>query len=601
MFEDGANSIPEMNLNKYSSKKSPIPQNTSDVQKELDKLKKELEKFKEWVVKKYKFTQSISILPQQSIPIFVDEEEVPKETEKFIHLYMIIPEEQFKNIPKIKKEIIPQLEKLKYPKGHEQKVWLQIKTPVDVWENCLDSKFDLHSAIALSYPIYDTGFLEMIRVAEIHKSLVLQKFEKYIVSYVVAGSLVRGDVKKESDIDVFIVIDDTDVKRMPRMELKERLRSFIVNKFASEATALAGVKKNLLNIQPYLLTEFWDGVKDANPVFFTFIRDGVPIHDRGTFMPWKSLLRMGKLKPSPEAIDMFMSGGDKAIKRAKFTLLDIVVHDIYWSVLTPSQALLMLYGEPPPAPKHTVEEFKKIFYTKEKMIEKKHIDFLEKVIRIYKDYEHEKIKDIKGAEVDKLIKGTEDYLKRLGELRKQIEKQSQGKTIQQVYEEVMGLLEAILGKKSQTALIAEFESELVKKGKFTQSHLNALKEIVGAKAEYKKGKQNKHKIEEARRKAVILINALVDYSQRCELAMVDKTRLVLKFSDGKVGELIICPGESYVFLGKEIKKITDNIYDSNIQEATKAIQNKKENKGIELNPQVFEIIKRELGDFEVVF
>ena len=137
------------------------------------------------------------------------------------------------------------------------------------------------------------------------------------------------------------------LKRMPRLELKERLRSMIVGQYASEAIALAGVKKNILNVQVYLLTDFWESVKDAHPVIFTFIRDGVPLYDKGTFLPWKALLKMGKLKPSPEAIDMFMSMGDKTVKRAKATLLDILVHDIYWGVMTPSQALLMLYGLPP--------------------------------------------------------------------------------------------------------------------------------------------------------------------------------------------------------------------------------------------------------------
>ena len=79
----------------------------------------------------------------------------------------------------------------------------------------------------------------------------------------------------------------------------------IIYQYVSEAIALAGVK-NTLHVQTYLLTEFWDAVKDAHPVMFTFIRDGIPIYDRGTFMPWKALLKMGKLKPTPEAIDMFM-------------------------------------------------------------------------------------------------------------------------------------------------------------------------------------------------------------------------------------------------------------------------------------------------------
>ncbi len=48
----------------------------------------------------------------------------------------------------------------------------------------------------MSYPLYDDGILGALRVAEIHKSLVLQKFEKYVVSYVIGGSLVRGDAVK---------------------------------------------------------------------------------------------------------------------------------------------------------------------------------------------------------------------------------------------------------------------------------------------------------------------------------------------------------------------------------------------------------------------
>ena len=36
------------------------------------------------------------------------------------------------------------------------------------------------------------GMLAAVKIAEIHKSMVLKKFEKYIVSYVLAGSLVQG-------------------------------------------------------------------------------------------------------------------------------------------------------------------------------------------------------------------------------------------------------------------------------------------------------------------------------------------------------------------------------------------------------------------------
>lgn len=592
---DERQEIPGMNLdNKYSDKKPIIPESDEKVQKEMEKTKKELEKLKSFIVKKYPFTQAIGILPPQAIKLFIDEEEVPKETEKYIHLNVIIPEDKTKKLPEMKKEIVRQIGK--------EKIWLHIRSPLDIWEICLDSKFELASAIAMSFPLYDKGILGALRVAEIHKSLVLQKFEKYVVSYVIGGSLVRGDAVKTSDVDVFVIINDTDVRRMPRLELKERLRAMIYQ-YVAEASALAGVK-NKLEPQIYLLTDFWESVKDAHPVMFTFIRDGIPIYDRGTFMPWKALLKLGKLKPSPESIDMFMSMGDNTVKRVKRALLDLVVTDIYWSVLTPSQALLMLYGLPPPTPKQVVGDMKDIFFTKEKMLEKKYIDILEEiVIKYYKGYEHEKIKEVSGAEIDKLLKNTEDYLKRLKELREEIEKRAQEKTIEQIYHDVFSLLESILGKQSQAAIISEFEEKFVKKGKFTQQHLRILKNILSARTEFKKGKSNPHKVDAARKEASILINDLIEYSQRCDLIPLEKGRMRLKYKkkgEDKIAELLTCNGQSFLFEGNTIKKLTDKIHDSNMKEVNDAVETQKAKKNIEINPKVFELLKRELGNFEII-
>ncbi len=595
--------IPGMELNnQYSPKKTPLPEDHEKTKKELEKTKKELEKLKIFIIKKYPITQAIGILPPQSIKNFVEEEigeDMPQEElqkiQKKVHLYVIIPEDKFKEIPKIKKEIVSEIDRTK------QNVWVYIKTPVDIWEACLDSKFDLVAAIGMSFPLHDRGILSSLRVAEIHKSLVLQKFDKYVVSYVIAGSLVRGDVTKESDVDSFIIINDTDVKRMPRLELKERLKGMIYQ-YVAEATALAGVKKNVLNVQIYLLTDFWESVKDAHPVMFTFIRDGVPLYDKGTFLPWKALLKMGRLKPSPEAIDMFMSMGDKTIKRAKATLLDILVQDIYWGIMTPSQALLMLYGLPPPTPKQTASEMKKIFFDKEKMLEKKYLNILEKIVGIYKDFEHEKIKEIKGAELDKLLRDTEDYLKRLKELRKQIEKRSQEKTIEQIDKDIFGLLEAILGKKSQATTVSEFEG-LVKKGKFTQQHLKILKDVIKAKSEFKKGKLDAHKVDNARKNASILINDLIDYSQRSDLVSLEKGRMRLRYKkDGKdmTAELLHCNGISFLFMGENVKKITDKIENSSMKEVSACIEQQKSGKGLKVHPRVFDLVKNEVGDFEII-
>ena len=72
--------------------------------------------------------------------------------------------------------------------------------------------------------------------------------------------------------------------------------------------------------------------------------------------------------------------------------------------------------------KETVTEMKRIFVDKEKMLEKKYWDILEEVlIKYYKGYEHEKIKEVSGKDVDRLLKNSEEYLKKLKELRTKIE------------------------------------------------------------------------------------------------------------------------------------------------------------------------------------
>jgi len=61
MTENNTN-IPEMNLNKnYTSKKLLTPE-VPEKDKNSEKIKKELEKLKGFIVKKYSFTQAISIL-----------------------------------------------------------------------------------------------------------------------------------------------------------------------------------------------------------------------------------------------------------------------------------------------------------------------------------------------------------------------------------------------------------------------------------------------------------------------------------------------------------------------------------------------------------
>ncbi len=581
---------------KYATPLPQIDSANSQKKEEMEKVRKELENLKNIIIKKYPFTIAVSLFPPQTSDKIEEEEALTEaeKKEKPIHLLVIIPEEKFKDLQKIKIDIVDKAKNIK------PRVWVHVKTPVDVWNYGLDGKYDLLSAIAMSFPLHDKGFLGGLRVAEIHKTLVLRKFERYVVSYVIAGSLVRGEATKTSDVDIYVIIDDTDVKRMPRLELKEKLRGIIYS-YVIEASELAGVK-NKLSPQIYILTDFWESVKDAHPVIFTFIRDGVPLYDRGTFMPWKLLLKMGKLKPSPEAIDMFMSLGDKTKETIKRRLLDIAIGDVYWGIITPSQALLMLYGLAPPTPRETVAEFKKVFVEKEKMLEKKYVDILDNIISLYKDYEHEKVKEVSGAQIDKLLADVDIYMKRLKELREQIEKRANEKTIEQIYDDIFQLLKGAFGNKSEEQLISDFDKEFIKKGKLPLAYLKTLKEIVKVRKDFKKGKVSRQEVEDARKNASLIITHLIEYNQRSELLKMERKRIIIK-SGNKTYEIVPTKEKIFLLSAGKISKINLKKYEietSDINEFNDALSNQQKDEKVELTKELFDLLENNIGKFEIL-
>ena len=75
---------------------------------DINVLKVKLEDFKKKVVKKYQFTTALVLLAPQASPLIEEDEAVPKEITdtRPMHLVMLIPEEEYKNVPKIKPEIL---------------------------------------------------------------------------------------------------------------------------------------------------------------------------------------------------------------------------------------------------------------------------------------------------------------------------------------------------------------------------------------------------------------------------------------------------------------------------------------------------------------
>ncbi|MBS3126552.1 nucleotidyltransferase domain-containing protein [Candidatus Woesearchaeota archaeon] len=616
------------NLNPKSIKKvtkerkellSAVPPLPPELEEKLKNLKTKLDSFKAKVLEKFgDYIIGITLLPPEKAAEKREEKEEKKDDktdEKKISVLVLVDDTTSTKMSK--DELHQKFSTIisKFAEEIDKNIVPQSVLLTDVWQNCYDGKYDLNKLISLSAPLHDTGMLAAIKIAEIHKTMVLKKFEKYILSYVLAGSLTQGKATPTSDIDVWIVIDDTDVKKMTRVELKDKLRAIIIG-MGIEAGEITGIK-NKLNIQVYILTDFWDSLKEANPIIFTLLRDGVPFYDRGIFMPWKQLLRMGRIKPSREAIDLFMSTGEQSIKRIQHRLKEMGMEDTYYAILTPSQAAIMLYGLPPPTPRETPDVLEEIFVKKEKMLEPEYVKILRANVELRKKIEHGEKKELSGTELDEYVTNAEKYLKRIRELFKTIEEKYDERSVLFLYDEIVTIIRDVLRlegiEKAQDAeLIKLFEDELISTGKVPARYLRDLNEIVEAKRKHDQKKLTKNDIEKARKGSGGLVRFLVEYMQRKRGKELERARIRVKHGE-KYGEVILLDEVAFVIhdidaKDQRIEKAKLNsdgslgsLEESNLEELEKELAKMKFPKRVFIKEPIFEDLKNIFGrDVEVL-
>jgi predicted nucleotidyltransferase/uncharacterized protein (UPF0332 family) len=578
-----------------------------ELKKKLEEMKSKLDKFQKSLLEKFdKYIVGIALLPPAK-------EEADKEDKKINVLVLVDDSEPTKmSKQELKDKMVAIIESA--AKETDTKIAPQTLMLTEIWQSCYDGKSELLEMIAMSAPVFDRGMLSAIKIAEIHKSMILKKFEKYIVAYVLAGSLVQGKATKESDIDVFVVIDDTDVKRMTRAELKDKLRAIIIG-MGIEVGEMTGIR-NKLNVQVYILTDFWDSMREANPVIFTFLRDGVPFFDRGVFMPWKQLLKMGKIKPSAEAIDMYMSGGEQMLERVKFKLKDVGMEDFFWAILTPSQAALMLYGVPPPTPKETPEMMREIFVKKEGMLEDKDVDVLEKVIKVRKDLEHGDKKDVTGKEIDELLVSSEEYLKRIKKLFSQIETLKEKESVVGIYDMTTSAIRDALRmegveRATDSELLRTFEEKMIATGKVPAKFIRTVHGIIKAKQDFDANRLTKTEVEKVAKEAGEFMRFIVEWMQRKRLYELERAKIKVKRGE-KFGEVLLLGSTAFITqdIDAKEKKLSKakinpdgslaNLEDSNEEELEKALAKIAVPHRVFVREALFESLKKIFGrDVEI--
>ena len=361
----------------------------------------------------------------------------------------------------------------------------------ELWDAVSEGKAGVLKEITGAKKVYDNNFLDRLKHLDEFVKKANEKFGKYIFSIVLFGSTARGQAKKDSDLDVAVVIDDTDLKNMTRSEARDKLLNIM------SSTAVQIFDK--FNIQAYLLTQFWEFVREANPVIFTLLRDGIPFYDKGLFSPWRVLLREGKIKPTAEAVDKMLLSGGVFVKRVNQTISNIITEDLYYAMLNPAQAALMLYGIPPMTPSETPILLRKVF-TSKKMLEKKYTDWLEDIITLRKGLESGKMKlsDFNSEILREQSKRTEVYIKRMTSLFEQIREKSFAEDIKKMEyvmnQSISKAFKAAEVKPPKKAVYERFKQKFIDTGLINRDEWETIKYFENVKKQFNKKKLTKQEL-----------------------------------------------------------------------------------------------------------
>jgi len=256
------------------------------------------------------------------------------------------------------------------------------------------------------------------------KDRILEKYGKLIKCVIMMGSVARGEFKSKSDVDVFLVVDDTEKDITPgeKGEIDDTLEK-MANEINSD-----------ISIQPsYTLTEFWDYARVCHPIIYNFIKEGKAVYDAGFFMPIKKLLEMGKIPATREAIESYMEGAPKKLMRAKTVKLLMLAEDCYYAMLNTAQAVLMFMGLEPPVPNKAYDEVKK-YLVDPGILEQQYADWLKEIIEVRKKIEHKELMDVTGTFVDEWIDKADKFIEKMFQLLSVLEFRKKEKILERTHE-----------------------------------------------------------------------------------------------------------------------------------------------------------------------
>ena len=238
--------------------------------------------------------------------------------------------------------------------------------------------------------------LENLKIAREFSKELITEMNELVRSIVIFGSNAKANVKKDSDVDLLIVLDNVSV--FVSEELREAYRII--------TTKLVGKISNKLHITTMNLTDLWNMARKGDPILINILRHGLPLFDRDLIEPMQYLLEIGKIKPSLETVHNYEARAENLLEDTNKHMYNAIL-DLYYAVIDMVHSTLILRKITPPSPKEMPNIFKQEF-SKTKLA--KFSKDIEELYLVSKKIDHKKSGVFTGKDYDYYKKKAENII-----------------------------------------------------------------------------------------------------------------------------------------------------------------------------------------------
>jgi uncharacterized protein (UPF0332 family) len=316
---------------------------------------------------------------------------------------------------------------------------------------------------------------ERMDIANKFSEAVVKKFGSIIKVVVTWGSITRTEhlFSTKSDIDCLVIIDDASV----------RITYDIREKMDLEILEIAKNIDKRISVQPtWLLSDFWNMIKDQSPLAYSILREGWALYDTGFFIPLRKLYEKGAFPATSRAAYIKMETAPKRIERAEKIKTMAVFDDIFYAMLETAQTLIMFIGKEPPGIRGSSNALRS-YFVETGMLEEKYANELEDVVKFHKAVEHGEIKTTSGQELDDWIERSKIFVSRLEKLLKKLENERKIEYIDKIsdvlWETSVDALKTIhkMPRKADEVPMA-IQKHLVETGKVNVNYSGLLEKVL---------------------------------------------------------------------------------------------------------------------------